>query len=429
MRRGVLLSMLVLGLIAVIGAGSAQAKLDSSFGEGGVLHLQPPLPAGWHSQLVKPVATGPEGQVFLVDTQFPDCTPTGCPEGGGAFVHGFLPNGAPDTAYPAIGYKIPSSGSAGVPLLGVSSSGLALVAHEEVTHGPGMPGSLNIQRLLPNGAPDPSFGLSGAATFSCNCGYGNTRLLAAGNATLVTVTEEINTKSGPAGAATIYKLNGAGLPAQKYGSGGAARVLVPGQGSLDYQVEAPNGATYFGGIGKSSATNQGTIAKVSADGKVNAKFTKTATASLKRLLVKGNKEELKVTSAVIAADGKIQLFGTAGTSKGFELVLRASGALETKFGNDGLRRLGRSIVQAVPGSEGAAMVLAQGQSIRLVRILADGRPDPAFGKSGEEVPGQTEEVPTLLPGGKGAVEVIDLGITACRGVCQSDPKAYRFLEH
>jgi hypothetical protein len=428
MRRGVLLSMLVLGIVAVLGAGSAQAKLDPSFGEGGVLHLRPPVPSGWNSQMVKPAASGSEGQVFVIDHQFPQCTLHGCPEGSGDFAFSYLASGALNTAYPATGYKIPPSGASNLPLLGVSPSGLALVAHEETTHGPGLPGSLHIQRLLPSGNPDPGFGLGGTAAFTCNCGFGNTRLLAGpGNSTLVMVTEEINSKSGPAGAATVYKLNGAGLAAANYGKGGAAHVLVAGQGALEYEALAANGSTYFGGLGKSTKTYQGTLTRVNAAGQVDTKFTQAATASLKRL-GKNKGEELKVTSAVVAADGTVDLFGTSGTSKGFELKLRANGKLETKFADEGVRRLGRAIVAAVGGSEGATMALAQGQSTRVVRILADGRPDPAFGKSGDELPGQVGEV-SLSPGGKGAVEAIDLGITECRGICQADPKVYRFLEH
>jgi hypothetical protein len=242
------------------------------------------------------------------------------------------------------------------------------------------------------------------------------------------VTEEIDTDSGAAGAATVYKLNAAGLAAKKYGSGGSLNVRIPGQGTLDYEALAPGGATYFGGVGQSTKTYQGTLTKVSASGTVDNRYTQTATKSLRRLLKPKNNEQLEVKTAVAAKDGTVELFGVAGEKGGFELKLRAGGTLESKFANDGLRLLGRRILAAVDGSEGTTMTLAQGSSIRVLRILADGRPDPVFGTAGEELPGLTGFEPTLSPAGEGKVNVVDLGLTECRGICQVSPKVYRFLE-
>jgi hypothetical protein len=429
MRRLASLMVLVLVIVAVVGAGSAQAKLDPSFGEGGILHLAPPVPSGWFSQQIDAVATGGDGQVFAVDRQFPRCGLNACPQGGGDFVFQYLSNGALDAAFAGSrGYAIPPIGMLSQALVAVSSSGLPVVAGETPGTG-GDTGSILLQRLLASGAPDPAFGTSGRTSFTCVCGYGNVHLFGGPErSTLIMVTEGINTQSGGAGAATVYKLNGAGLAAKRYGSGGSVNVRIPGQGTLEYEALAPGGATYFGGVGQSTKTYQGTLTKVSASGKIDSAYTRTATKSLRRLLaLKG--EGVAVKTAVAAKDGTVELFGSAGPSGGFELKLRANGSLESKFAKKGLRVFGRSIIQAVQGSEGATMAVAHGSSLRVVRILADGRIDPAFGQTGEELPGLAGGPVTLSPAGKGKVDVSDLGFTECRGICQVAPKVYRFLEH
>jgi hypothetical protein len=429
-RRVVLLSVLAAAIVAVVGAGSAQAKLDSSFGEGGILYVKPPVPNGWQSQQIIAVATGGDGQAFVVDRQFPLCGPNlGCGSGTGDFVFNYLGSGALNASFAGSrGYEIPPSGVVSEPLITVSSSGLPIVAHETPVSGEG-PGSILLQRLLTSGAPDPTFGTSGATSFPCACNYGNTQLLPGPEgSTMVVVTEEIFPGSGEAGTATVYKLNASGLPAKKFGSDGSINVRIPGQGVLDYRALAPGGATYFGGVGQSPSTDQGTLTKVSASGKVDKKYTRTATASLVRLLT-GDDRQLKVEVAVAAKDGTVELFGSTGESGGFELKLRASGKLESKFGKNGVRFLGRKIVAAVGGSEGTTMALAKGTSLRVVRILAGGGMDPAFGKSGEELPGLSGSGITLSPAGKGKVSVVDLDLEECRFACgQISPKVYRFLE-
>ena len=431
MRKVVLMSLLMPGVVAVIGAGAAQAKPDLSFGQSGVLPLAPPVPAGWNQQQVYDAATGGDGQVFVVDGQYRcDPGPANCVTRD--FVFDYLADGSLNTAFGGPqGYEVPAfSSSGGAGPIAVTTSGLPVVAFVAPQLAPEPAGAIHLQRLLANGGLDPSFGLSGTTTLSCNCGYGGTRVLPGPeNSTVVTVTEEVNTKSGAADAATLYKLNAAGLAATRYGSNGSAKVTMPGGGSLDYQALAPGGAAYFGGAGDSVGTYEGALVKVTASGKVDGRYTKAAAKSLDRLVTPSTREKMVVRAAVAAKSGEVTLFGTAGEKGGFELKLRPSGKLETKFGKQGLRRLNRQIVAAVGGSEGAAMTLAVGSSTRLLRLLADGRPDPKFGTSGEELPGLGGFGVSLSPAGKGKVDVIDLGLTSCRGICQVAPKVYRFLEH
>lgn len=432
MRKVVLMSLLVLGAVAVLGTGSAQAKLDPSFGEAGILPLAPLVPDGWHLQQVYDAATGADGQVFVVDGQYRCAPGPGNCVGTRDFVFNYLADGSPNAAFGGPrGYEVPAfSSSGGAGPIAVTTSGLPVVAFVTPRLTPEPAGAIHLQRLLANGAVDPSFGLSGTATLSCGCGYEGTRVLPGPeNSTVVMVTEEISTRGTATGAATLYKLNAAGLMAPKYGTNGSVGVRIPGKASPDYEALAPGGAAYFGGAGKSGGTYEGGLTKVTASGKVDKNYARTATKSLRGVLTSATKEVLKVTSAVAGKSGEVTLFGIAEKTKGFELKLRPSGKLETKFGNNGLRRLNRQITEAVGGSEGTTLVLAFGSSTRLVRLLANGQPDPKFGKSGEELPGLAGGGVSLSPAGKGKVDVLDLGITECRGICQVAPKIYRFLEH
>jgi hypothetical protein len=416
-------SLLALGSVAMLGAGAAQAKLDPGFGQEGILRLQPPPAEGWFQTGVSNVAAGSNGQAFAVYGQF-RCS-TKCETR--TFLRGYLPEGSVNTSFGGpSGQEIPSAAVA----LAVSSAGLPVLGSVQPEAPGETPGSIRVGRLLADGAPDPSFGASGAATFACACARGTMHLLPGPeNSTLAMVTEEVEAGSGLAGAATLFKLNGAGQAATKYGKKGSVSVRIPGEGSLEYEALAPGGAAYLGGVGKSGGTYQGALTKVTAGGKVDKNYARKATKALRRLLTSADQENRKVTSAVAAKNGEVTLFGIAEQDGGFELRLRPSGKLETKFGTNGLRRLNRRIVAAVAGSEGAAMAIAVGGSTRVLRLLANGRPDPSFSGSGGELPGLVGAEPSLLPAGKGKVDVVDYGTTECRGICQVDPKVYRFLEH
>lgn len=80
MRKVALLSMLVPAVLAVVGAGAAQAKPDPSFGVEGVATLNPPYPPGWTNQKIDATATGQNGETYVVATQS-NCANYRCSEG------------------------------------------------------------------------------------------------------------------------------------------------------------------------------------------------------------------------------------------------------------------------------------------------------------------------------------------------------------
>ncbi|MBS1889309.1 MAG: hypothetical protein JSU06_19190 [Actinobacteria bacterium] len=438
MRRVAVLLSLVVGLVAAVGVGTAQAKLDPSFGEGGVASLRPPTPAGWTNESAEAIATGQNGESYLIAGQRA-CANYLCSEGD--FLFRYLANGALEPAFAGgRGYEIPRetqrSYERTTPLVTVDSAGLPVVART-VLSGEGSSGAIVVRRLLPTGEVDTSFGAGGAVRLPCPCQYGRESQLLAGPqqstffvATSTTRRKRQGQKSGATAAATLIKLDATGHRAKGFGSRGSVTAKMPGEGEIEYDAITPAGATYFGGRGLTKSTGAGFLVKVSAKGKIDGKFDRRVLKSLKRLNgVKGN--EVRVTAAVIGRSGPIELFGTAGSIGGFELRLRRDGTLLRGWGSKGLALLPFPIAAAVQGREGSTMALTGGEAAppRVLRILSKGKLDPVFGKSGELLPGATNELGfDLYPAGLGRVGVSDLGLRECRQVCESAPKLYRFLE-
>jgi hypothetical protein len=114
------------------------------------------------------------------------------------------------------------------------------------------------------------------------------------------------------------------------------------------------------------------------------------------------------------------------------LRLNPSGHVHRRFGKNGLRVLPSPVASAALGSDGATVAVSDenlsGVDV-LMRILASGRPDPAFGQGGKSIPGSNGDsgLSVVHQSGRKAL-VLDLGFHECRGYCPADPKLVRFLE-
>ncbi len=436
MRRAISLSMVVLAAMAVIGAGTAQAALDTSFGEGGVAIATPPTPAGWKNLSIQAAATGQNGETFLVARQN-TCGGYRCSHGD--FVFRYLADGALEPAFAGSrGWGIPPEATyaedEGEDLITVDSSGMPVVGRTpSKTQANGW---IVLRRLLSNGELDTGFGANGGLRLPCPCGEGNTELVAGPKnstfviATSVTREKRRGAKTGQTGTGTVIKLDSAGHREGAYGTRGSVTAQVPGEGEVEYVGLNPNGATYFGGRGLTKATQTGFLVKVKANGKIDGKFGKRAVRSLRRLRgLKGN--EVRVTAVVAGRKGPVELFGSAGSIGGFELRLHPSGTLARGWGEKGLMLLSYPVDQAIQGREGSTMALAGGEGAppKVLRILGSGKPDPVFGRSGEIMPGTTNGAGfSIFPAGVGRVGVVNIGAQACDGTCEPTPMLYRYLE-
>jgi hypothetical protein len=437
MRRVVSLSMLVLAVVAVVGAGAAQGKPDPSFGVEGVATLNPPYPPGWTNERIEATATGQNGETYVVARQG-SCAAVPCSQGD--FVFRYLANGSLEPAFAGSrGYEIPPEAvnryEVGTPLIAVDSAGLPIVGRTVDPQGQGA-GAIVVRRLLPDGAPDSGWAANGAVRLPCPCAGGSAQLLGGPEestfvvATSVTRKKRKGERSGATAAATLIKLDSSGHRAKGFGLRGSVTAKMPGEGEIEYDAITPAGATFFGGRGLTGSTSSGFLVKVTAKGKIDGKFKQRALRSLRRLRgLKGN--EVRVTAAVVGRRGPIELFGTAGSIGGFELRLRQDGTLLRGWGTQGLRLLPFPIAAAIQGREGSTMALTGEEAAppRLLRITSEGKLDPVFGRVGELLPGATVETGfSLFPAGLGRVGVSDLGLRECRQVCEAAAKLYRFQE-
>lgn len=437
MRKVALLSMLVPAVLAVVGAGAAQAKPDPSFGVEGVATLNPPYPPGWTNQKIDATATGQNGETYVVATQS-NCVSYRCSEGD--FLFRYLANGSLEPAFAAgRGFEIPLEATGryegGAPLVTVDSAGLPIVGRTVEPQGTGS-GAIVVRRLLPDGTLDTGWAAGGAVRLPCPCLGGSTRLLGGPEqstfvvATSTTRKKRNGQKSGATASATLIKLDNTGHRAKGFGARGSVTAKMPGEGDIEYEAITPAGATFFGGRGLTGPTASGFLVKVTAKGKIDGKFKSRAQNALKRLKgLKGN--EVRITAAVVGRTGPIELFGTAGSIGGFELRLRPNGTLLRGWGDKGLALLPFPISAAVQGREGSTMALTGEEAAppRLLRITSKGKLDPVFGKTGELLPGATVETGfSLFPAGLGRVGVSDLGLRECRQVCEAAAKLYRFQE-
>jgi hypothetical protein len=424
-------------IVAGVGAVSAQAKPDLSFGLEGVATLNPPYPPGWTNQKIEATATGQNGETYVVARQS-SCSRYPCSEGD--FVFRYLADGSLEPAFAGSrGFEIPTETpaafEAGSPLITVDSSGLPIVGRTVEPQGTGS-GAIVVRRLLPDGTLDTGWAAAGAVRLPCPCLDGSTQLLGGPEAstfvvaTSTTRKKRNGQKSGATAAATLIKLDDTGHRAKGFGARGSVTAKMPGEGEIEYDAITPAGATFFGGRGLTGPTVSGFLVKVTAKGKIDGKFKQRALKSLKRL--KGLKgDEVRITAAVIGSSGPLELFGTAGSIGGFELRLRPDGTLLRGWGTKGLTLLPFPISAAVQGREGATMALTGEEAAppRLLRITSKGKLDPVFGKTGELLSGATVETGfSIFPAGLGRVGVSDLGLRECRQVCEAAAKLYRFQE-
>lgn len=445
MRKTFLIVIAMLAMAALVGAASAQARLDTTFGVEGVAAVNPPFPYGWTNEAVAQIATGQEGETYVIAHQRQEnaCPGFVCPQGD--FVFRYLANGALEPAFAGPrGYEIPTESattsrgyySAGQALVSVDSNGLPVVARTVLAEKESGSGAIVVRRLLTDGVLDTSFGAGGAVRLPCPCERENAQLLAGPHgATFVVATSRTRKKSqgkksGATAAATLIKIDSTGHRAKGYGARGSVTAQMPGEGEIEYDAITTAGATYFGGRGFSKSTNGGFLVRISAKGKLDTRFDSRALKALKRLNgIKGN--EVRVTAAVIGRQGPVELFGSAGSIGGFELRLNQDGTLRRGWAEKGLALLPFQISTAIQGREGSTMALTGGEAAapHLLRITSKGKLDPAFGKTGQTLPGATNETGySLFPAGLGRVGVGDLGLRECRQVCEAAAKLYRFLE-
>jgi hypothetical protein len=417
---GVLLAM------ASIGLGTAQARLDPSYGVGGVVPVKPEQPAGWRNIGISGLTPGRGGNAFAVGVQAKCAGPnfTGCETS--YVLHHYFAGGELDLGYGGgLGYRIPN-GHYALPLVGVDASGRPLLAAPTEPPPGSVTRTFTVTRLAKTGEPDPGFGQAGTTTIECAYDCGILALLGAPDGSIRVVSATY-----PAGPSTLYvsDLDPSGRLVDSFGSHGTATFALPDRAEAHFIALTPGGGIYFGGGPAANNSHGNYLLRISAKGRLDRRFDAAAAKAVRA----ADRINGGITSIVVGGKGQVELFGYRGTKYvgGFELRLKPDGFRDPSFGNRGLRKLPYSIHAATLGTEGATMALSEGGTgwALGLRILADGRLDQKFGGQGVPLPGSLSESSLKIARGpRGAVTVADEDLHFCRSSCPQEPKLYRLLE-
>ncbi|MGN6556993.1 MAG: hypothetical protein ACTHLH_03160 [Solirubrobacterales bacterium] len=408
---------------AAIGAGAAQARLDPSFGQNGVVTVEPPFPSGSY-HYIREMGASRDGSSYVLYER-DSCGYRGC--GGFLSLIRYGSDGTLDTAFGSGGtYDLPREG-VGLEAFAVDPQGRPLLA-ETTYH------ALIVRRLTASGSPDPSFGQNGVVELQCGC-YGLSQLLVdrEGKVTMVSArTRRRPEAHGQRKRETIFRVirvQADGSLDRRFGGGGEATFGLVGAEGLSAAAVSRNGVLYLAGSRCCALSHSDYVVRVSGRGRFDSRFAAVARGSMQALR-RLNAFQATVSTVLVRRRGRIDLLGGSDQDKGFELRLRPSGRLDRGFGRRGLRELPLPVSSAGLGSDGVTMAVS-GENLAsrptVMRILAGGRIDPAFGL--EPLPdSQGSSGVSIVPQAGRKALVLDPGLNQCRGVCPDRPKLVRFLE-
>lgn len=381
---------LVIAVLAVVGgalctvpAVAAPVGLDASYGSSGLVQLAPPLPSGLHPvryPLIKAVfARG--GSAYATEAvsacEF-DYSVGSCQHGIRLFHYG--KNGAVDSAFG-------NSGSVALPyqteLIAADAGGRALVAIRAKPGG-------RVERLLPSGLPDRSFGRGGSVGLRGSKGPISFLAPAGRGRILVGVNEgDLPEAEYPAERLTLFRLLPNGRLDRSFAGDGGGSYALALPYETQFAIDRRGSILILGGL---CCEGFRPVYRISPKGKLDTGFNANARGALQRLNAFTRPEP---TALVPRPDGGVEILGATGgiyfnpkTAQGFELRLQADGRLEKRFGERGARSLPLPIAAASPGVGGGTIAVAEvEETVTVLRLLADGAPDLAFGGgSGIQVP-------------------------------------------
>ena len=418
-------------VLSYVGPATAHARLDKSFGSGGVAAISLPSPPALASTSVLQMAAYKNGESFV----FSGGSLCGCPGVGALFR--YTSGGDLDTTFGAGGaYVLPQNGRRNDVAMTVDTLGRPLLAASS-----GSESTVILRRLTSSGQLDTSFGDDGSATFECRCEYGNLQLMP-GPKGMVTVS--LSSYTAPWGgseevsAYSLTRLRPDGSLDTNFGTDGSTTFYMRADTPYSWAT-AKGGALYLGGE-RYAEEGAPYVIRVSARGRLDRRFDAATRRSLRSL------ESSWVNAVLLRPNGTIDLLGARNHAhRGFDVRLESSGRLNRRFATDGLRALPFPVSSAALGDTGTTFATghpwtgpyregSEGAYLkghhRLLGILPDGRIDPEFGRHGEPIPssaGHSDLSVVAQVGGK--AEVLDDGVEPlCRSGCHPEPTLSRFVD-
>jgi hypothetical protein len=419
--------------VAVAGAAAATTHpgLDRSYGENGVVHVVPPeAPDAPATAGVQSFGPAPDGSAYVIASGYICAKGANC--GYEYFLGRYAAGGGQDAGFggaPGGFVPLPSAGRYSV----IADEGAALVVGFSAK-------GIALRRFTAAGAPDQGFGTAGTAAIACGCG-GEAHLHAfvePDGKILVEVDQAVGFVFEDGTRVRLTRLLPNGRLDRSFGKSGTASFAIHGPGAPTSVATTAGDATLIGGSGFAilepcCGRRHIYLRRVSSDGRLDRRFERNASRSLKRIEIRGKFPTL--TAVVAEDDGTISVLGYGNeTGGGFEMRLRADGRLAPGFGRGGVRHLPFTVSGAVGGIDGAIFAVgSRGRNPyegdrRAFRILRGGGLDPGYRRGhGIAVPiSGTRMAITAL--GDGRAMVTDNGNSYCREACVPDPTMVRYLE-
>jgi hypothetical protein len=420
---------IAVGALALIGAlavsavalarSGASGGPDRSYGLSGKATITQPPGDHFKPWSVEEYASARDGSVYVLGRGWTgncySCGPT-------YFVFRIGSSGAFDPGFGGeTGVVLPNA-----PLgygLSVDAQGRPLVSSHDAA-------AVSVRRYEANGQTDASFGRGGTATIACGCQGAVVRVVPAQQGkTLVEVDRASSGEEyspGPGAQVSLTQLLANGALDRGFGVGGSSAFALPSLSRPTSLAVTKKGAVLLGGSSPRIRTLVYVI-RVSALGRLDTRFDRTASRAMRRLRPLGEFAELN--SLLARGDGTIELLGPSKFTKSFDLRLRANGRLARGFGKRGLNVLPLPLRSATLGSSGAIFAATEAPGVTAFRILKNGRLDRRFGgTAGMAVPVSGEGILVGTQRGRRAI-VMDRGEVFCRyGNCEPTPGIARYIE-
>jgi hypothetical protein len=407
-RRFALAPFLTLALLLLqVGvAGAAGLRLDRSFGEGGVLHLDSEDSPSNVS--FGPMAGAGDGGAFVVETRY---------RAGAESWHltRYRPDGRRDAQFGRV--AVLHQARDAYPLLSVDSRGRPVLAWDESRQ-------LVVRRYLGTGHPDRTFGRAGRVALDCvGCLPGH---LLFGPRQRLTVIGEPRSRSRrfKGSLPFFFRLRDSGALDRSFSGDGVTRPRLQGAIGIGAAVADPSGAIVFSGFVCCGAEDLPYIRRLTPKGKLDRRFGKATVESIKRLRPWTREYLWWRSDLMVRPDGRIVLL-TNLEDRGTLLQLRRDGRLDRGFGQMGGRRLPWVIAHGALGPGGWMTVVAETRRRGNVAysLSPGGRLAPG---SAVDLPGSDAIESTWTEAQlRGRVLVFDGDFHECRESCPSHPRIYR----
>lgn len=240
-----------------------------------------------------------------------------------------------------------------------------------ITRGPAKAATwaLLVTRVLRDGKVDAAFGSGGSVVAGVDESPAAGAAVAPDGSIVVAGSLSLPNPSGGEPTAALQRFTPTGAPDPSFGVDGIVRLSTRPAGPV---ALLPDGAV---AVAVQRADVEAQLLVLRPDGSADPAFNGGRPRDLGGAAVGG---------IVARADGSMDVLVTASLPAQARLLrVRRDGSLDPAFGTAGVLELHPALTQLTAGASGAELVSAaaptNGSELRVARVMADGRPDPAWG--------------------------------------------------